>query len=643
MLRLFTRLYFFILVGNLFLFPSPGKAQDLPIILPTNDNLSNLFNPKPFITVWNASDINKLFRKAASLQWQYPDSAIALYNVALEKSLAIHYYNGAARANIEMGLTRLGQGNFEACIAYYRQAYPFILRSSMRSTLLSTLYINVGAAYSYQGNYQKAFEYYYATLQYLLQKSGDPYNTIMTYNNIADVLAHMEQYDKEEYYLNQGEQMMLKYKIKSIYGFIWVNKADLALIRKDYTTMQHYLNNAEESALAHNQNEVLQSVYVTWAKYYLNTGRPRQAIEAVSKALKKEMSAYPFYSVIEPYYLLGFAYYQVHDYRAAEQALLTALNKADNIGIMSDQLAAVATLSAIYEQTGKPAKALKYARRYNALRDTVHNQEKMKIANELEIKYRTAQKDKDLVSKKLLIEHQHRELERKNLQVFSSLIGLLLAIVIAFILYRNFRHKNKIVALKSRVEGEDKERSRIARELHDGIGGMLAVVKMKLTSGQGAAPDDSVLALLNQTAEEIRKTAHNLMPDNIGNFSLENALTTYVETINRASPGLKIDLQIHSGIHIKDTSASLSLYRMLQEIIQNIIKHARADLAVIQVFEQSGKLRFLIEDNGIGFDEKLVKKGLGLTNLEAHIKILNGKLQLHSVPGGGTTINIELN
>lgn len=600
------------------------------------------FNKEESISKEDSSNIQALIDKAVAFQWLLPDSALCIFNTALQRSISMNYYTGAAMVKIQMGLTLSGKNDFSGSMKAYKEAYAYILNAPKKQMLLSALYINIGACYSYQSNFEKAFEYYYAILQYMLREPSDNYNLIMTYNNISDALIHMEQYDRAEYYLNLGEQLMLKNKAEDIYGYIWVNMADLAINRKDYQTSAAYLKRALEVAGKYKELDVEQSVYLTEGKYFLATNQPLKAITSLNKALQTSTATYPYYALIAPSYTLGIAFYKAKDYSNAEKVLIKALKKAGDMGIVTDKLEALSTLTSVYLETHRYRQAALLQLDYIKLQDSINGREKIKMTNELEVKYRTAQKDKKIIEKELLIEKQKRELDHKNLQMSRTIIVTFIIFAIGIALYISLKAKNKIVALKAQMEGEENERSRIARELHDGIGGQLAVIKMILSSW----PDDKkmqVIPLLNDASEQVRQTAHNLTPDFVKDTALEAALTLYVETLNHSFPELAIDLHIYCNLDITDYSTKLSIYRMLQEVLQNIINHAKATIAVVQIFEQQGRLKLLIEDNGVGFESNKLKRGLGLINLEARVKMMHGKVQINSAPGRGTTINIELN
>lgn len=614
--------------------------DDLPLTIQTDYDILDIAKER-YIDEKDAKAIRKLVAKGEAIEWQYPDSAMRLFDTCLQKSLAIGYYSGASNALQHKGLTILGQGRFDEGRAYFKMAYPYTLLSAQKQMMLSALYINMGASYAYQSNYEKAFEYYYAILQYMLRHSADKYNLIMTYNNIADVLMHMEQYEKAAYYLNTGEQLMVQQKAESIYPYIWANRADLALALKHYELSAWYREKAMEYSIKYKMLELQQSILLIEARDYLAQEQPQKAIASLKKSMSIFDAGFPLYSLIGPYYYLGLAYYKAHDYKNAEKVLVLALQKAHKTGIITDKLKALSTLTSVYIETGRYKQAMDQQRQYIALQDSINNKEKLKIANELEVKFRTAEKDRDIIEKELLIEKQKRDLDHKSQMLVRILILATVVGLVCMGVYRSLKAKNRINTLKAQMEGEENERSRIARELHDGIGGQLAVIKMIVSSW----PDEKkkqVVTLLNDTSEQVRQTAHNLMPDFIKGVELEEALTLYIETLNHNFPQLKIDLQTHGRFHMENQMSKLSVYRMLQELLQNIINHAEATVAVVQIFEQGGKLHLLIEDNGKGFDKARVKMGLGISNVEARVKMLDGKIQVHSSPGRGTTVNIEL-
>jgi signal transduction histidine kinase len=198
------------------------------------------------------------------------------------------------------------------------------------------------------------------------------------------------------------------------------------------------------------------------------------------------------------------------------------------------------------------------------------------------------------------------------------------------------------------MEGEEKERTRISRELHDGIGGMLTGVKMNIKSVQKQHDRSTiqeelknVMYMLHAMGTEIHKTAHNLMPDILLKHSFQEALHLYCEQLETGD-GLKINLQFHGALGQLDKRIELPLYRIVQELIQNIIKHAAASQAAIQIKNNGDFLYISVEDNGVGFDHSKPNSGLGLRNIEARIHALSGFFSIESTLGMGTIVYIEI-
>ena len=147
--------------------------------------------------------------------------------------------------------------------------------------------------------------------------------------------------------------------------------------------------------------------------------------------------------------------------------------------------------------------------------------------------------------------------------------------------------------------------------------------------------------MLQSTAIEVRKTAHNLMPDILLKYTLPEALHLYCEHIDTGDK-LQINLQIYGALEELDKFLALSLYRIIQELVQNIIKHSKGTISEIQLRLDGEKLTVTVEDNGVGFKKNIVSDGLGLQNVRSRIEALQGFISIESAPGMGTTVYIEL-
>ena len=200
--------------------------------------------------------------------------------------------------------------------------------------------------------------------------------------------------------------------------------------------------------------------------------------------------------------------------------------------------------------------------------------------------------------------------------------------------------------LNALIEGEEKERSRLARELHDGVGGILSASRMHLSLLQEDQPNGShadglthISSMLDQASQEIRSIAHNLFPDLLEMHPLDVAVGNYCQRVRNA--GLNLDYYYLGARNEISTPLKLAIYRSVQELVNNSIKHARASHVLVQLSQHENTLQLTVEDNGAGFDpDKVV--GMGLLSLKNKITKLGGQLSIESCPGKGTTVHIEI-
>ncbi len=207
------------------------------------------------------------------------------------------------------------------------------------------------------------------------------------------------------------------------------------------------------------------------------------------------------------------------------------------------------------------------------------------------------------------------------------------------------QEKNRIEAV---IESQEKERQRVARDLHDSLGQILALSRIKLSGMDTGSMEinnrlllDQVVDLIDESCREIRTISHDLMPPDLKNKTLPEILENLINK-NRQING--VDYKFHSHILNEDLSeaAKFTLYRVLQEILQNIIKHASASKVTISLTQNSEFINLLVEDNGKGFDTGISSLGIGLKNIYSRIKLLHGYFDIDSSINIGTVFNISI-
>lgn len=299
-----------------------------------------------------------------------------------------------------------------------------------------------------------------------------------------------------------------------------------------------------------------------------------------------------------------------------------------------------------------------YEAKWDSLDEAQKMNELSEYGAELETKYETEKKSAKIIS-------QESQLKQKS--IINYLLGGagISLLIITLLGYRTYSQKQKLqqqrineletekklTATQAVLKGEEQERSRIAKDLHDGLGGMLSGIKYSFNSMKEnlvMTPDNQraferSMDMLDSSIKEMRRVAHNMMPESLVKFGLDTALKDFCHDINQ-SGALNVNYQsIGLADAQLDQTTSITVYRIVQELISNTIKHASAQTAIVQVSAADRLLSVTVEDDGKGFDTSIIKRvqGIGWSNIQHRVDFLKGKLDVDSQPGKGTSVQIE--
>ncbi|HMG93336.1 MAG TPA: sensor histidine kinase [Chryseolinea sp.] len=345
-------------------------------------------------------------------------------------------------------------------------------------------------------------------------------------------------------------------------------------------------------------------------------------------------------------------------FQEAEEQLFECLKiaKADSL---NDRLLTIyITLSKLKFATHDFPAGNFYEAKWDSLDQKQFYGELSEYEAELEKKYESEKK-----SAKIIL--QDAQLRQKSI-VNYLLTGVGVSLLtISLLVYRTYSQKQKLqqrrineletekqlMATEAVLKGEEKERSRLAKDLHDGLGGMLSGIKYSFNSMKQnlvMTPEnhqafERSMDMLDSSMKEMRRVAHNMMPESLVKFGLDTALKDFCHDINQ-SGALKVDFQ-SIGLADKqfDQRTAITVYRIVQELINNTMKHAAARTAIVQVSTSGKQLSVTVEDDGKGFDTAILRQaqGIGWSNIQHRVDFLKGKLDVDSQPGKGTSVQIE--
>lgn len=358
---------------------------------------------------------------------------------------------------------------------------------------------------------------------------------------------------------------------------------------------------------------------------------------------------------------LSKVYYYLGDYPKALHFYQYAINLAYSLGYRAEIASTLENGMAIYQKLGDYRTAFELLKKYDTVKQQMAS-EKLKIDYERSsLRFKTAEKDKQLAQNRLVIEQKDNRLNRQSLLIAIITFISISFVIVAWIIYRqqrklqvqrlkNLEASRELQMLGAVMSGEERERSRIAKDLHDGIGGILSAVKMRFsffrTEFPGLKSSESfnkALEMLDDVSMEIRKTAHNLMPELLTRDGLDEALRVFCNNISLRDQ-FTVSYQSVGEIGRFNKRFELAVYRIVQELVNNVIKHSHAKNAYVQIARQGAIFTASIEDDGSGFNIENSKaaKGMGLGTVKDRIRSLGGEMEIDASGGNGTYIYFEL-
>ena len=549
------------------------------------------------------------------------------------------------------------QGKYQEGLTYALEALE-ICKSLGDNSLLAMAYNNVGNQNQYLGDLKSTATNYLNAL--IFSEVGDsPHRRLRYINNLASVFLALEDKSKSYYYAGKSYKLAVETQDSLGLASSLVNLALSEVLNERFDAALKHLDQVFQLGKALNDNSYVLDALINKADIYSQMGKYATALELYEQS-HTILRNYPVPDY-ELYVHWGLAqnHFHLSRYGQAHTYLLKAIELGKEVEALQELSMLYLLGSEINEKMDRHAAALDFRKQFEVLNDSLVGIKTRQNIHQLEIEYQTAQKEKAIADQQLTITRNNLEIERKDKSILlwsTIAITLLSAIVIFVLVFRNRQQRNaekiqllqkqsELQVLNALVEGEEKERSRLARELHDGVGGILSASRMHLSILQEDAHNRTyakdfrkISSMLDQAAQEIRTIAHNLFPEIVSMHSLGVAIGNYCERMK--SSGLNIDYYCLGELPEFEDRFKLVVYRAVQELVNNVMKHSKADHVLVQLSHYNNILTIIVEDNGIGFKKDVVK-GMGLATLQDKVKRFDGHVSVESGPGRGTTVQLE--
>jgi signal transduction histidine kinase len=526
--------------------------------------------------------------------------------------------------------------------------------------------LSVAIGFFEKGDYDKLLEYSIAALN-ILEEGGSCEEKANAYLIVGRAYYYLQQKGQSLRYMHIASNLAQKCKIDSIesttarqMGAIYfeLGKTDSAVL---------HLNKAERMLNQTNNWRDLASLYCILGEvYYHNIKDTVKAGHYFAQAEQYALKSGHNITIAFAYIKQGVFTTNKGNCKKGESYLKKALALYQKENLLEGVLYAKKMLASTYSECGKAKESYLELSQYQAIRDSIFKAETAENTAKFRTLYETEKKEKqnaELAKANALKELaivQEVKAKRTLAMVFIVSTLALLAIFTVFWSRDKIRKQKELdeylaqqqqERFEAVIKAEEDERKRIASDLHDGVGQIMSAAKINLsvlgndipfsTDTQRSAYE-KIVALVDESCREVRSVSHNMMPNVLLKSGLANAIRAFIGQID--GKAIKVDFY-SEGLDGKiDANVEVVLYRVLQECVNNVIKHSKASHLDITLIKDADGISATIEDNGRGFDttNKTNFEGIGLKNITSRIAYLNGTVEWNSSPGKGTVVAIHI-
>lgn len=606
-------------------------------------------------------DTNKailLLRIADYYETNNQDSANSYLLRSKVLSESLNYTKGLFHYNEQSAIVSFTQGEYPGAMEKSLAALA-LARQLKDSFLVIGILNNIGIIYSYLGQFDEQLAYILQTNK-ALEAMKDSTRLSGSYHNLANCYYNLKQYRRTIEYAHLSIFIHIGRKKKNDY----LNRV-YATLGQTYEELNindsalFYYDKAIKESMRLNDKYAEGSIYGYQCNLYATLGRYGEMLKAAEKALSLSRELQSSQMVASSLHNSAHANLFNNNIENAKSDIREALEIASKDSMLDELKASYSLLSYIAVRDGDFATSIWARKKTDSIQQSLLNEQVIKSTSELEKKYESEKKNSQL---KL----QEAQILRKNILNYILIGGAAIILLFSLLAYRTHKHKQRLqqqrineletekqlTATEAVLKGEEQERTRLARELHDGLGGMLSGIKYSFQnikeklaiSGDNGNAFDRNMDMLDSSIKEMRRLAHNMMPEALVKFGLDTALKDFCNDIKQ-SGALNITYQ-SVGLEdraIEQTTA-ITIYRIVQELINNTMKHASAKNAIVQVTQREGNITITVEDDGKGIDPVEIKRksGIGWNNIQSRVEYLKGKLDILSDLGKGTSVLIEL-
>ncbi|CAN5324582.1 ATP-binding protein [soil metagenome] len=588
----------------------------------------------------------------AASQKMIGQSLILSQKTDYKKGIANVYYFKVAQSSYKGDFAGM-KINAEKCLEISKK-YNY-------KAIMASAYNGLGIYYWQTGKYAEAIKNHLAALK-IRERLKDEKGIASSLGNLGMVYLDNEKLKEAEIYSLRGLALGKKIQNENIVINCLHTLANLYSAQKNYTRALKYDLEALPVCLSENNKRGLSEIYSNMAHCYNALKQYDKALAYQQKVLELDEFFNDKKQISDTYLNIGEIYKDKGNYTEAITWLKKALQLSIETKYRQGEKDVWLVLSKLYEKTGDYQQALLAHQKYQAISQEMINENNDKQIALLQTQYETEKKEQKI---SLLI--KENTIQKLSITGRNQTIGVIAGLfVLSGIMGALFYNRNQLkqkaelqaqmlkqqdALTKAIVDAEENERKRIGSDLHDGVGQLFSAVKMnlnglfdrvKMDREEDRFLAENTLALVEESCKEVRTISHQMMPNMLLRSGIASDLKSFIEKIDADS--LQVTLEATGFKNKLESNVETMLYRIIQETINNVIKHAKASRLDIVLIRENEGIRATITDNGVGFElsDRAKFTGIGLKNIATRVEYLKGTITYTSSPGNGTVVNIEV-
>ncbi len=635
----------FIFLLSTFYFLNPVSGEN-------NPHIRQILNAKP--------DTNKV-KLLSDLCWDYrfisADSALNFGEQALQLAKEINFTKGIAQAYNDMAIIFIDRANYRRATEYLNESLKIREKQNDWAGIAS-IYNKLGIIDQKQGRLKEALEHQISALK-IYQKLGQDKWIGHCLNNIAIIHQNLGNLDKAMEYHQKALVYRIKMKDELGEATSYGNMANLYSRMHDTISATGYYEKALSLSRSLKNDELISGNLSNMANISLAQKDYDKALNLYHESLKIRDRLGDSKGISSTLSRIGTVYTETRRYKEAAKILNRSLSIAKNIAVTEEELSALLGLAKLKALTNHLDSSFVLMKQYIATKDSVYDARIKQQIMDVQSQYETDKLEQDLALIKTEQENTEIKLSQRKTEIWLLVFVFISMIGAGIFLFYRHQSRQKAAANAERIseqetrmsavfQAQEEERRRIAKELHDGVGQTISAIKMNYQSLAQKASENNLIPdfnkigkMLDNAGKEIRSISHQMIPKELEQFGLVPAVEGMLN-LNLEHSIVQYQFE-HSGFEDRiGTHIELVLFRVLQELVSNVIKHSKASELNVQLVKVKSHVVLNVSDNGIGFDvEKKEKNGIGLLNIASRIDGIKGHLHYESASGAGTSVTIR--